>query len=176
MVQDIERLPNINQLAPNHVPGHGLRDMVGGDFAKFMKGRETCSSQLCYALNRTGAFIDKLDRYANYQMIKGGVPRAILGGDGRLYIFSVIDMVVYLNGRHGRCSTLKSHEAVKKLQGVEGIIAYGYRHIDIWGKWSDQFQPHYYNCINDPSCKRNGVFFWPLFRKSSYWDDMPAPE
>lgn len=171
MVQDVERLPNINELAPNHVPGHGLRDKVGGEFKKAMAGRETCASQVCYALNRTGAFIDKLDRYSNPAMIKGGVPRALKGGDGYLYIFSVIDMVVYLNGRHGTCTTLRPHNAVEQLQGVEGIIAYGYRHIDIWAKWQNErpFEPHYYNCIADPSTKKHGVFFWPLFRRSNYW-------
>ena len=173
MVQDVERLPNINQLGPHHVPGEGLRAKVGGEFARFMKkGDETCASQICYALNKTGAFISKLERYANPRMIKGGTPRAVSGADGRLYIFSVIDMVVYLNGRHGTCSTIPASKAIDRLQGVEGIIAYGYRHIDIWAKWQERFEPHYYNCITDASCKKHGVFFWPLFRKSVSWDDI----
>ncbi|MBN9452402.1 MAG: hypothetical protein J0I42_10690 [Bosea sp.] len=170
MVYDMVRLPNLERLTPNHVPGKGLREKVGGDFAKFMAGRETCASQLCYAMNRGGAQIQDVERYSNPKMIKGGVPRTLQGGDGFLYIFSTIDMVVYLTGRHGSPSVIPAHKANEKLNGVEGIVAYGYRHIDIWAKWKKYdpyFGPNYYNCANDPSARKWGVFFWPLFRASS---------
>ena len=64
MVYDLVRLPRLEQLSPNHVPGDGLRAKVGGEFARFMAGRETFASQLCYAMNRGGAPIQSVERYA----------------------------------------------------------------------------------------------------------------
>lgn len=124
---------------------------------------ETCCVQVSYALNRSGAVIENYD-YPN-PLYKRKV-RAFKGKDNMSYIFEVSDMRYYLDNRYGNAEnyTGSKQKIIEKISGRTGILAMGYRHIDLWLK-NDIHRPADYFIdylwTND-SLKKRGVFFWEV--------------
>lgn len=165
-------------LLEQHVRGAGLADRIGGKFGQFAKNYpknnngypfETCASQISYALNYSGFPVTNVEANQNPQWIKGGIPRALKGGDGKLYITSVMDMIVYLDGKFGKSIPFKCKdyaELDRILKDKRGIIAFGFRHVDLWyQEWNPEThkyegRSHYYICVDDASSKLRGIFFW----------------
>lgn len=165
-------------LMQNHIRGAGIANRVGGAFADFVKNYpknhdgypfETCASQISYTLNYSGFLINNVEASQNPQWIKGGIPNTLKGGDGKLYITSVMDMIVYLDGKFGKSTPFKCRdykELDRILKDRRGIIAYGFRHVDLWYQewYPDEHKymgrSNYYICVNDDSAKKRGIFFW----------------
>lgn len=161
--------PSVDDLLQVHPPGHGFSDLVGGVIGREIKknGWETCASQISYALNHSGESIGKADigKASNPNLLKGS-PRALSDRDGQLYIFSVIDMIVYLDGKYGKAENIKGSAQNMRdaVEGRPGIITFGFRHVDLWyyEPIAKIFRSHYYILFNDPSAKKRGIYFWEL--------------
>ena len=151
-------------LMANHKTSSQIKSSVGGDVGKAIKAYdwETCSISLSYSLNKAGAVIENY-AYEDKRVATGKV-RAKKGGDDKNYIYSVLDMKVYLDKRYGIAENYKGTKAQmqSKIKGRKGIISFGYRHISIWdgNKWSHQ--EDYLDLWGFDSTIQNGIFFWEI--------------
>jgi hypothetical protein len=131
---------------------------------------ETCAIQLSYALNRAGQYglIQNYD-YPDPIVATGRV-RAFQSDDGYNYIYSVVDLRVYLNNTFGTADNYKGTKAsmTAGIAGRKGILAFGHRHVDLWDG-NDVHRPSLYNMAYLWSCdsiQLRGVFFWEV---TSQW-------
>lgn len=124
---------------------------------------ETCCVQLSYALNRSGACIEN---YAYWNPFYQRTVRAFQGTDNRFYIIEVSDMRYYLDNRYGNAENYNGtkQQIIEHIKGRRGILAFGYRHIDLW-VGGDIDWPAGYNMDylwSNPSLKKQGIFFWEV--------------
>jgi hypothetical protein len=131
---------------------------------------ETCAVQLSYALNRSGTYgvIGQYD-YPD-PMVATGRVRAFQSDDGYKYIYSVVDLRVYLNNTYGTADnyTGTKDTMTANISGRKGILAFGHRHIDLWAG-NDIHRPSLYNMPYLWSCDSillRGIFFWEV---TSQW-------
>lgn len=155
---------NFEDLKTNHKTSTQIKSLLGGDIGKTIKQYdwETCAISISYALNNSGAVIEKYD-YPDKGVATGKV-RAKKDADNKNYIYSVVDMKVYLNKRYGIAENHKgTKEQMKaKIKGRKGIIAFGHRHIDLWdgNKW--HFEDYYIDLWVHDSTKLLGIYFWEV--------------
>ncbi|GJE62461.1 T6SS effector amidase Tae4 family protein [Methylobacterium trifolii] len=93
---------------------------------------EVCGYQMSWALNHIGETIDRFDYPTKLQL--GGKVRAKKVG-GANYIYSVIDFYAYLSQKYEPARRTKATDPAgitRELGGREGIICFGFRHIDLW--------------------------------------------
>jgi hypothetical protein len=126
---------------------------------------ETCAVQLSYALNRCSGGVIVNYAYPDATVATGKV-RGFEGNDKMNYIYSVVDMKVYLSNKYGTPENYKSSKAkvIEKIKGRRGILAMGYRHIDLWDKTDIHRSADYlmdYLWTNE-SLQVRGVFFWEV--------------
>lgn len=159
-------------LEANHKSSNEIKTLLTGDIGKTVKDNnwETCAISVSYALNQSGAPVVKYD-YQDKGVATGKV-RAKQDGAKRNYIYSVIDMKVYLNNRYGIAENYKGtkQQMISKIKGRKGIIAFGHRHIDLWdgNKWHNE---HYYiDLWVHESTKLLGIFFWVVKEKKTLED------
>jgi hypothetical protein len=124
---------------------------------------ETCCVQISYALNRSGAVIES---YAYENPFYKRKVRAFEGRDGMNYIFEVSDMRFYLDNRYGNAENYNGSKdaMIEKIRGRTGILAFGYRHMDLWGG-ADIHRPSEYRMgylWTNESLKKRGIFFWEV--------------
>src|SRR5262245_58166483 len=123
---------DFDTLKNNHPSWKEIKNKIGGPALAGVKaGWETCCIQVSYALNRSGAVIEKYD-FNNEEM--GRQVRAVKSNDSMNYIFEVSDMKVYLNNRYGIAENYNGtkQEMINEIRGRHGLIAFGHRHIDLW--------------------------------------------
>jgi hypothetical protein len=137
-----------------------------GNYIRNLPKEETCGYRLSYALNNAGLTIDKYD-YPN-SLTYGGKVRA-RNIDGANYIYSVIDMYVYLSKRYGDPENFKAKDAkygekymTKCCSEQQGVIMFGFRHVDLW--YGDNIVKDSGYDINylwtNESITKRGIFFW----------------
>lgn len=137
-----------------------------GKYIRNLPKEETCGYRLSYALNNAGLAI------ANYafpnKMTATGKVRA-RNIDGENYIYSVIDMYVYLSKQYAEPESFKARDAkygnkymTERCGGRRGIIMFGLRHVDLW--YGEDIAPDSgYNMgylWSNESISRRGIFFW----------------
>ena len=151
-------------LEANHKTSGEIKALLKGDIGSTIKKHdwETCAISVSYALNQSGAVIENY-AYEDKGVATGKV-RAKKDEADRNYIYSVIDMKVYLNKRYGMAENYKgTKEQMKaKIKGRAGIIAFGHRHIDLWDgdKW--HYEARYIDLWNHESTKQLGIYFWEI--------------
>jgi Type VI secretion system (T6SS), amidase effector protein 4 len=129
---------------------------------------ETCATQLSYALNRAGAPIlaDDLNFYAP-RSYKNKV--RTFSDKNELYIFSVVDMVDYLDAQYGPGRTIRAGgtegQMKAKVPPVPGFLTFGWGHI---GLWTGADLTEQYTQIWKWAAK-GGMLFWEC------WDDRNDP-
>lgn len=157
---------NFETLKNNHPRSLEVKSRLGGPIANVIKVyKETCAIQVSDALNRSGAVIVNYE-YPDSSLATGKV-RAKQGNDGMNYIYSTLDMKVYLNKRYGAAEHYRYTDAGKmkaKVQGRKGIILFGRRHIDIWDGSKIHYQRHYIDFWTHPEAnvKVHGIYFWEV--------------
>ncbi len=153
---------NFEDLITNHKTSGEIKSLLDGDIGKTIKKHdwETCAISVSYALNRSGAVIENY-AYEDKGVATGKV-RAKKDSDNKNYIYSVVDMKVYLNKRYGIAENHKgTKEQMKtKIKGRQGIIAFGHRHIDLWDGEKWHYEDRYIDLWNHPSTKHLGIYFW----------------
>lgn len=120
---------------------------------------ETCTIQMCYALNRSGAPIKNTGKNVGFIEKKLN------------YIINVPTMRDYLNGEYGEAENFeRSGEAnsriaiISQLVDRTGIIAFGDRHIDLWNKNNIHRPSEYFMSAlwEAKSAMTKGIFFWEV--------------
>jgi hypothetical protein len=157
---------------------------IGGDVGKFLKtDQETCCIQLSYALNNSFLTIGSDYAYHDVRVATGKV-RAIQDDQGYNYIYSTADLKVYLDNKYFPCENYRGpsrKELVKNIQGRQGIIGFGGRHIDLWNGSKYQWEDLYFNMWSLDShgagaqTQFHGIYFWEInsfldFLGSQYGD------
>ena len=148
-------------LVGNHPSYHTIRTLV-----KPIPGYvdETCAVQISYALNRSGGVIQNYE-YPDAAVATGKV-RGFAGDDRLNYIFGVPDMRVYLDRKYGAGENFKGTKAkmVEAIQGRTGILAFGYRHLDLWlGKNIHRPNEYLMDYLwTNESLTLRGIFFWEV--------------
>lgn len=157
---------NFETLKNNHPRSFQIKSRLRGPIANVIKVyKETCAIQVSDALNRSGAVIVNYE-YPDPGLATGKV-RAKQGSDGMNYIYSTLDMKVYLNKKYGVAEYYKDTEVRKmkaKVQGRKGIILFGRRHIDIWDRSEIHYQRHYIDFWThaEANVKVRGIYFWEV--------------
>ena len=155
---------DFDALKQNHKKPTEIKPLLTGDIGSAVKKNnwEVCAVNVSYALNHSAAPIEKYD-YADKGLATGKV-RAKTDDTGKNYIYSVYDMKVYLDNRFGKAENYKGKKAqmIAKITGRTGILAFGYRHIDLWegNRWHNQ--DHYLDLWEFDSVKQWGIFFWEV--------------
>jgi hypothetical protein len=150
-------------LYPNHPSYQNIWNLID-DIPSYVN--ETCAVQLSYALNRSGTW-GVIGQQYNYpsSMVYTGRVRAFQSDDGYNYIYSVIDMKVYLDNTYGTADNYTgAYNAMQGgISGRTGILAFGYRHIDLWdGNNIHRPSDYSVNFWADNSVRNNGIFFWEV--------------
>jgi hypothetical protein len=133
---------------------------------------ETCCVQLSYALNRSGAVIEN---YAYENPFYKRKVRAFKGNDNMFYIIEVSDMRYYLDNRYGNAENYNGskQKMIENIKGRHGMLAFGYRHIDLWVGDNIHRPSEYlmdYLWTND-SLKKRGIFFWGVTSEEEHLGD-----
>jgi hypothetical protein len=159
---------NFDTLAQNHVDFHHIKALLSGDIKKNVDASNwsTCAIQISYALNHSGAVIPPESyAYKDARVFQGKV-RGLTDDAGYVYIYSVVDMSVYLDKRYGVSDTYQGSkdDMVSKISGRKGIIAFGIKHVDLW--MGDTFHQDGLGFTEDfwaaPSVKTTGIHFWEI--------------
>jgi hypothetical protein len=127
---------------------------------------ETCSIQISHALNKAGAPILNY-AYPDKRVATGKV-RGIQNKEQENFIYSVLDMAVYLDKTYGTAENYKGTVAKMKepIKDRQGIIAFGYRHMDLWEGDRWHYQQLYQNLWEFAEVKKWGIFFWEVANRS----------
>ncbi|MFM8331548.1 MAG: T6SS effector amidase Tae4 family protein [Candidatus Methylumidiphilus sp.] len=151
---------SFDKLKSNHPSWQNIRSLVT-NIPKIVDN--TCAVQLSYALNRSDGVIGKYD-YPDKNVDTGKV-RAFVGNEGFNYIYSVLDLRVYLNNEYGDEENYKGNKQhmVSSIAGRQGILAFGHFHVDLW-TGSDIHRPADYRPVLWPSksVQLRGIFFWEV--------------
>ena len=164
---------NIDVLQQRHPVHTEIENKLSGPILRELRAKKwsTCATQLSYALNFGGAPIVNYD-YEDAS-VAGGKVLALPDDLGWNYIYSVIDLKVYLDKRHGACEVLPaSHaknpmnaksQATEKIQNRNGVLAFGYMHIDVWNGERIHQEAIMSSAIwTSDSVMLRGFFFWPV--------------
>lgn len=180
---------NFNELEQQHPSYTGIMYLIGGEIARQIvtKSLNTCATQLSYALNTAGAPIR--DYAYEDAGLPGGKVRALPDDAGRNYVYSVIDLRVYLDRRYGpaenvhgdgpaKTAAAARQQLTRPIAGRKGIIAFGNTHIDLWDgdrfHWEGSSIPP--NVWLHESVRLRGIFFWPVTgRESRNGFSSPGP-
>ena len=134
------KIPAIEVLFTKYAYGTAeeVAEVVGGDVKTNLRNpnytayKDTCAIRVSHALNQGGDPIPNTGGGVNNPYV-GGKVRTDKGRDGKFYIYSTLDMRAYLDTRYGRAKRFKtSDDPQAKLEGKQGIIAFGFVHIDLW--------------------------------------------
>lgn len=122
---------------------------------------ETCCVQVSYALNRSGQVIENYAYDNPYYKRK---VRAFKANDGMHYIIEVSDFRFFLDNRYGLSEnhTGSKQQMIEQIEGHTGILAFGYRHIDLWEGDRYHWQQLYLDLWGFASVKKHGIFFWEV--------------
>ena len=120
---------SFESLKSNHFSHENFIGRLRGRIAAFLAGpppQSTCATQISYALNGAGAMIEAYE-YESPE-VAGKKVRALQDDARRNYIYSVIDLKVYLNNRYGQAENYKGSkdEMIAKIRGRQGILAFGH--------------------------------------------------
>lgn len=119
---------------------------------KYPKYKDTCCHRVCRALNYSG---DPVPAQG------GGIPgvRTDPGADKKHYVYSTYDMRKYLNGRYGFPKKFPATATADDVKEYQGIIAYGYLHIDLW----NLTEPGRLIFFGSPAIANDAIYIWPTF-------------
>ena len=151
---------NFALLKEKHPTGSGIRSLLK-DIPAYVN--ETCCVQMSYAFNHAGAAIENY-QFAN-PLYKRKV-RAFQSEDRMNYIFEVSDMRFFLDNRYGQSENFSGSKEnlIANIKGRTGILAFGYRHIDLW-RGDNIHRPEIYRMDylwTNESLKVRGIFFWEV--------------
>ena len=125
---------------------------------------ETCAIRLSYALNETNQQILNAEKYIDKRRIgsKTGAVRTITDSLGKSYIYSTYDFAAYLDQKYFKLTRYRgtTRQIKSKLNGKNGIIGFGYRHVDLWQQDRWHYQNRYYDLWECASAKQSGILFW----------------
>jgi hypothetical protein len=159
---------DFDELKKHHPSYSQITGMVGGPLLTRMTRDkwETCTIQISYALNRAGAPLLNY-AYPDKRVATGKV-RGIKSDDEMNYIYSVLDMAVYLDRTYGKAENYKGTipEMKAKIKDRKGIIAFGYRHMDLWEGDRWHYQGLYMDLWKFDDVKKWGIFFWEVSNRS----------
>ena len=135
-----------------------------GNLPSFPTEYEPCGAQMSLAFHRSGDPLDGLGYPCQETMLT--VPRYFTY-DGVTCIVSVPELYWYLKGRYEDPENHRGSESDlrSKLAGRFGIVAFGWRHIDIWADQGlyDTVCPYDISGLfNDVSVAKRGLFFWEI--------------
>src|SRR6266496_2373781 len=129
-------LPPIDDMFPQLPLGEkeDVAAVVGGPIGKMITTAkwDTCCIRLSRALNYSGAPVAGFASMANPYMDKGTKVRAMKGADEKWYIYSCYDLRVYLSNRFGRPKQFKGTADKTTVDGIAGVIMFGFLHVDLW--------------------------------------------
>ena len=120
---------------------------------------DTCCVRLSRSLNYSARPIEGFSSLITKHMDpKGSKLRASKGADEKWYIYSTYDLRVYLVARFGQPQKFKGDltELKTELADVKGIIAFAYRHVDLW----DGTDVRYNQEFADGTKKVKEVLIW----------------
>jgi hypothetical protein len=155
-----------------HPRGREIKGLINGPILNFLVkgGYETCATQLSYALSEINNFagIEKIDS----NQVAGGKLRFLTDSSGWWrYLYSVIDFTEYLRHTYGPPEVYKGTRAMitSKLQGRQGVISFGFRHIDLWTGTSIHRPNDYYPeaLWGSVSAVQRGIWFWDTYGPGS---------
>lgn len=152
-------LPPADKLFANYPDGtkEEVAVAVGGSVAANIRKYdwETCCIRLSLSLTLAGQPIEGFSRMHNPHMKEGKV-RAGKGDDNKWYIYSCYDLRVYLQNRYGMPKKFGSYEK-SDLSGIQGIIMFAFRHVDIWDGGAVKYNTDF---TNGTKTVRE-IFVWP---------------
>src|SRR5215208_2348408 len=129
------KLPPLDKMWPEYPTGAKatVATLVGGTVGDNITKYdwETCCIRLSRSLNYGGRPVEGFSTMANPYMSATSKVRAAKGADKKWYIYSCYDLRVYLQKRFGHGKKFGSFES-SDLSGVQGVIAFGFRHVDLW--------------------------------------------
>jgi hypothetical protein len=169
---------DFDELKKHHPNSLQIGGIVGGTLGTRMTKEkwETCTVQISYALNKAGAPVLNY-AYPDKRVATGKV-RGTKDDKGNNYIYSVIDMKVYLDNTYGEAENYKGSIPAMKdaIKDRNGIIAFGYRHMDLWegDKW--HYQGLYLDLWKFDDVKKWGIFFWEVGNRSVAKPATTAPQ
>jgi Type VI secretion system (T6SS), amidase effector protein 4 len=159
---------DFEELKKHHPNSRQIGGMIGGLLQTRMTKEkwETCTVQISYALNKAGAPVLNY-AYPDRRVATGKV-RGTKDDSGDNYIYSVLDMKVYLDKTYGEADNYKGTVAQMKaaIKGRKGIIAFGYRHMDLWEGDQWHYQSLYLDLWEFAEVKKWGIFFWEVSNRS----------
>lgn len=151
------KIPFIEMLFMYYPTGtvQDVANVVGGTVEKNLKNpqytsyKDTCCIRVSRSLNYAGDPIP---------WAGGGIGkvRTDKGGDNKNYIYSTYDIRIYLNARYGYPQNFPGTATAQDLNGLQGIIAFGYLHIDLW----DMNKCAGHDRFGDSRIANDGVHFW----------------
>ena len=152
----------------NNHPYHTIHYQgVGGKIEEYMDTDvETCTIELSYAMNRSGLWIP--DDLPSSPLVYGGKVRSKKDAKGDNYIYSVVDMLVYLNKTYPVAANYRASSRagfVQQLGSKKGIIALGHRHISLWDGKHYVHEEKFYDIWSGKygaSAANRGIFFWEV--------------
>jgi hypothetical protein len=165
----------------NNHPYHDIQSAgIGGAIEAYMgTGVETCTIELSYAMNRSGLAIP--DDLPYSPQVAGGRVRSRKDQRGDNYIFSVVDMKVYLDKTYPLTENYQASGRagfVKLLGSKKGIIALGHRHISLWDGRHYVHEEKFYDIWGGKygqSVAQRGIFFWEVNSVAGMYDQALEP-
>ncbi|NIJ51146.1 T6SS effector amidase Tae4 family protein [Dyadobacter arcticus] len=136
----------------------------------------TCCIQMSIAMNKSQMPIENYDYFDPWltpdkDPAKSNRVRALPDNKGNNYIYSVLDMKVYLNKKYFQAENYQ-RPYKKNIMGRKGIIAFGVSHMDLWdGKEFHQEQIFGGWSAWDASDGAGGIFFWEVLSLNTLLED-----
>ena len=133
---------DFDKFLSNH-PSPGNFRKVVPDWPTSDAYKETCCGQVSHAFNASGEPIENYeypDRHSHT-----GKARAFYSKRNRAhYLLAVHDVHAYLIGRYGEPSSYRSkREFLESEESSFGLLAFGFRHVDLWAYGRIHFQSIY---------------------------------
>jgi hypothetical protein len=166
-------------LQANHPTFHNIMSLIDGEVktTAIAEKYNTCCIQLSMALNKSQLRVENYDYFDPWLPVnkvdsaKSNRVRALSDTKGDNYIFSVLDMKVYLNNKYFKAENYQKPYK-KNIAGRKGIIAFGIEHIDLWnGKEFHQEQIFGAWSAWDHSDAGGGIFFWEVMSPATILED-----
>ncbi|TLU98010.1 T6SS effector amidase Tae4 family protein [Dyadobacter luticola] len=162
----------------NNHPYHTVESMnMGGGIQSYIgNDQETCTIELSYAMNKSGLWIP--DDLPYSPLVFGGRVRSMKDASGDNYIYSVVDMIVYLDKTYPVSQNYRAANRagfVSQLGSRVGIIALGHRHISLWDGKQYVHEKEFYDIWSGEygaSAAKRGIFFWEVKSFASVLNDI----
>jgi hypothetical protein len=157
------------------------------DIKKYNPQSTSCVMQVCEALNKSGVKIPAKEKFrADEKLANGKIyeryTQEYPPGSGNYFILAVDELEAYLRKYHGSPTvTVKSAgstetnggKLTKSIQGLQGIITFGKRHVELWDGDSYVQNKEAYVMADGWLWQAAYIYFWEVGTRKAI-EIMPA--